>query len=176
MLMRCAAEADVPAIAGIYRPEVADGTATFELDPPDDAEMLRRFRATTGAGFPYLVAEVDGRVAAYAYAGPFRPRPAFRFTVEDSIYVARAAQGRGIGLALLKRLIDETATLGYRQMVAVIGDSANQAASLALHRAAGFAVVGQLPSVGHKHGRWLDTVYMQRALGCGDGMPPRTGL
>lgn len=173
-LIRDATLADIPAIVAIYRPEVLDGTATFELDPPDAAEMARRFSAVMGAGFPYLAAELDGRLAGYAYAQAFRARPAYRFTVEDSIYVAAEAQGRGVGKALLAALIDRCTALGCRQMIAVIGDSANQGASLALHRASGFVVVGRLPAVGYKHGRWLDSVQMQRALGAGDRSPPAT--
>ncbi len=171
-LIRSATPADVAAIAAIYRPEVLNGTATFELEPPGDGEMMRRWTAITQSGFPYLVAEVAGAVAAYAYAQAFRSRPAYRFTVEDSIYVAAGFHGRGIGKALLAALVEQTAALGYRQMIAVIGDSARQAPSMALHRALGFELVGRLPSVGYKHGRWLDSVQMQRPLGPGDGAPP----
>lgn len=170
--IRDATAADIAAITAIYRPEVSGGTATFELEPPDAVEMARRFAAIAGAGFPYLVAVLDGRVAAYAYAQAFRARPAYRFTVEDSIYVAAEAHGRGIGKALLGALVDRCMALGYRQMVAVIGDSARQAPSIALHRSLGFEVVGRLPAVGYKHGRWLDSVQMQRALGPGDATPP----
>lgn len=171
-VIRAATTADAEAIAAIYRPHVLGSTATFETEPPDAAEMARRCAAVRQAGFPYLVAESDGVVAAYAYAQAFRARPAYRFTVEDSIYVAPGFQGRGVGKALLAALIDNTAALGYRQMIAVIGDSARQTPSVALHRALGFEVVGRLPSVGFKHGRWLDTVQMQRSLGSGDAAPP----
>lgn len=170
--IRDAVLADVGAITAIYRPEVTGGTATFELEPPDAAEMVRRFAAITGAGFPYLMAELDGRLVAYAYAQAFRARPAYRFTVEDSIYVAAEAQGRGVGKVLLGVLVDRCTALGFRQMIAVIGDSARQGPSMALHRSCGFEVVGRLPAVGHKHGRWLDSVQMQRALGAGDASPP----
>lgn len=172
-LIRDATAADVPGIAAIYRPEVEGGTATFELEPPDEAEMVRRFLAVTGAGFPYLAAELDGRLVAYAYAQAFRSRPAYRFTVEDSIYVAAGAQGRGLGKALLGALIERCTGLGFRQMIAVIGDSPRQQPSIALHRALGFELVGRLPAVGFKHGRWLDSVQMQRALGSGDASLPR---
>lgn len=173
--IRSATLVDIPAIATIYQPQVIEGTATFELEPPDDAEMRRRFEVITSAGFPYLAADLEGRLAGYAYAQAFRARPAYRFTVEDSIYVADGVQGRGVGKALLGALVDRCAELGFRQMIAVIGDSARQAPSIALHRALGFEVVGKLPSVGFKHGRWLDSVQMQRALGVGDTEPPPAG-
>lgn len=173
--IRLATLVDIPAIATIYQPQVIEGTATFELEPPDDAEMRRRFEVITSAGFPYLAADLEGRLAGYAYAQAFRARPAYRFTVEDSIYVADGVQGRGVGKALLGALVDRCAELGFRQMIAVIGDSARQAPSIALHRALGFEVVGKLPSVGFKHGRWLDSVQMQRALGVGDTEPPPAG-
>ncbi len=164
--VRPATLSDIPAIARIYAHAVETGTASFELTPPDDAEMARRMSALLDNGFPYLVAEVDGAVAGYAYAGPYRARPAYRFTVEDSVYVASEAQGRGVGSALLPVLVEESAARGFRQMIAVIGDS-EQAASIALHARAGFYYVGTLPHVGFKFGRWLDTVMMQRPLGPG---------
>ena len=173
--IRSATLVDIPAIATIYQPQVIEGTATFELEPPDDAEMRRRFEVITSAGFPYLAADLEGRLAGYAYAQAFRARPAYRFTVEDSIYVADGVQGRGVGKALLGALVARCTDLGFRQMIAVIGDSARQAPSIALHRALGFEVVGKLPSVGFKHGRWLDSVQMQRALGVGDTEPPPAG-
>lgn len=163
-MIRPATAADIAAITAIYADAVRHGTATFELEPPDHAEMLRRFATLTGAGFPYLAAEADGRLAGYAYAGPYRARPAYRFTVEDSVYLAPEAQGRGLGTALLARLIEATAERGFRQMIAVIGDSAN-VASIRAHAHAGFAMIGTHPAVGLKFGRWLDTVMMQRALG-----------
>jgi len=168
--LRKADESDVPAIAAIYAPHVRAGTATFEIDPPGAGEMLRRWRDITVRGLPYIVAEAGGQVVGYAYAGPYRPRPAYRFTVEDSIYVDAEVQGRGVGRALLARLIDESTRAGARQMIAVIGDSGNQA-SVGLHAALGFRHVGVLESVGNKFARWLDVVFMQRALGPGDGAP-----
>jgi L-amino acid N-acyltransferase YncA len=162
--------ADVPAITAIYAHAVRTGTATFELEPPDEAEMMRRFEKLRGGGFPYIIAEIDGAVAGYAYAGPFRERPAYRFTVEDAIYIAPTMQKRGIGKALMKVLIAESEKAGFRQMLAVIGDS-NQAGSIALHRACGFQPAGVFRSVGFKFGRWLDTVQMQLPLGKGDTEP-----
>ena len=170
--LRAAAPADIPAITAIYAHAVKHGTATFEFEPPDEAEMMRRYRSLMDGGYPYLVAEIDGAVAGYAYAGPYRARPAYRWTVEDSIYVDGGAQRRGVGRALLDRLIEESAARDFRQMIAVIGDSA-QAASIAVHRAAGFRFVGTIENVGFKFGRWLDSVIMQRALGEGAGAPPR---
>jgi phosphinothricin acetyltransferase len=171
VLIRPATEADLPAITGIYDHAVRTGTATFELVPPDLAEMTRRFGALRDGGFPYLAAELDGAVAGYAYAGPYRPRPAYRFTVENSIYLAPASHRRGIGIRLLQRLIAECEARGYRQMIAVIGDSAN-AGSIGVHTRAGFQMIGTHPSVGLKFGRWLDTVMMQLALGAGDTTIP----
>jgi L-amino acid N-acyltransferase YncA len=162
--IRPAAPGDMATIADIYAHAVRHGTATFELDPPSVAEMARRHAELQIGGFPYLVAELGGTVAGYAYAGAYRSRPAYRWTVEDSIYVAADAQRRGIGLALLQRLIVEAEERGFRQMVAVIGDS-QQIASIELHRAAGFVLVGTFEAVGFKLGRWLDTVMMQRPLG-----------
>ncbi|MBS0530695.1 MAG: N-acetyltransferase [Proteobacteria bacterium] len=170
-VIRAASEADLPAITEIYDHAVRTGTATFELIPPDLAEMTRRFRALREGGFPYLAAEQDGAVVGYAYAGPYRPRPAYRFTVENSIYLAPAIHRRGIGMRLLRRLIAECETRGYRQMIAVIGDSAN-AGSIGVHTRAGFQMIGTHPSVGLKFGRWLDTVMMQLALGAGDTTIP----
>jgi L-amino acid N-acyltransferase YncA len=169
--IRAASAADVPAITAIYDHAVRHGTASFELEPPDADEMARRRQALVEAGYPYLAAEIDGVVAGYAYAGPYRPRPAYRWSVEDSIYVAPPMHGRGIGAALLARLIVEAEQRGYRQMIAVIGDSA-QSASIALHRAAGFRVIGTIENVGFKLGRWLDSVLMQRALGPGATTAP----
>lgn len=163
---------DIAAIAGIYADAVRHGTASFELEPPDGAEMLRRMRALLDGGFPYLSAETDGIVLGYAYAGPFRPRVAYRHTVEDSVYVAGHAQRRCIGRRLLEALIARSAELGFRQMIAMIGDSTAQAASISLHAACGFRTIGTLDAVGYKHGRWLDSVYMQRALGRGSDAPP----
>ena len=164
--IRPATEADLPAITDIYAHAVLHGTATFELIPPDLTEMTRRFRALQDGGFPYFVAALEGGVIGYAYAGPYRPRPAYRFTVENSVYLAPATHRRGIGLQLLQRLIAECEARGYRQMIAVIGDSAN-AGSIGVHARCGFAMIGTHPDVGLKFGRWLDTVMMQRALGEG---------
>jgi phosphinothricin acetyltransferase len=173
LVIRAATAADIPAITAIYDHAVRHGTASFELDPPDAAELARRQQTLVETGFPYLVAvaEADGAVAGYAYAGPYRARPAYRFSVEDSVYVAPALHRRGVGRALLDRLIAEAEQRGFRQMVAVIGDSA-QVPSIELHRAAGFRLIGAVESVGHKLGRWLDTVLMQRALGPGASTPP----
>jgi phosphinothricin acetyltransferase len=169
--IRAAEAADLPSITEIYDHAVRTGTATFELTPPDLSEMARRFDALCSAGFPYLVGSHDGRVIGYAYAGPYRPRPAYRFTVENSIYLAPAIHRRGIGARLLRRLIAESETRGYRQMIAVIGDSDN-AASIGVHTKLGFEMVGTHRSVGFKFGRWLDTVMMQRALGDGGDSAP----
>jgi phosphinothricin acetyltransferase len=149
---------------------VLTGTASFEIEPPDEAEMERRREALLAGNHPYLVAERDGTLIGYAYAGLYRARPAYRSTVENSVYVREGEQGHGLGRALLGALIAEAGTRGFRQMVAVIGDSANTP-SIALHAALGFELVGTLRAVGWKHGRWLDTVLMQRALGPGDGAP-----
>jgi L-amino acid N-acyltransferase YncA len=164
--IRVATAADLPAITEIYDHAVRHGTATFELIPPDLAEMTRRFATLIDAGFPYLVAALDGRVVGYAYAGAYRPRPAYRFTVENSLYLQPAIHRRGIGMQLLQRLVMESEQRGYRQMIAVIGDSAN-AASISVHTRCGFQMIGTHPNVGFKFGRWLDTVMMQRALGDG---------
>jgi L-amino acid N-acyltransferase YncA len=164
--LRAAAPRDFGAIAAIYAHHVRTGTASFEIDPPDAAEMRRRWREVTTRGLPYLVAAADGEVLGYAYAGAYRARPAYRFTVEDSIYVRADAQGRGLGRALLAMLIEEAERAGARQMVAVIGDAANEA-SIRLHAALGFRHAGTLASVGNKFARWLDVVLMQRALGHG---------
>lgn len=164
--IRSAVLADIPTITGIYDREVRTGTATFELTPPDVTEMTRRFSALQEGGFPYLVATIGDNVVGYAYAGPYRPRPAYRFTVENSVYLAPASHRRGIGTALITELIAQSEARGYRQMIAVIGDSAN-AASVALHARTGFQMIGTHPNVGFKFGRWLDTVMMQRPLGAG---------
>jgi phosphinothricin acetyltransferase len=171
VLIRPASAHDVPAITRIYAHAVVHGTASFEVDPPDDAEMARRQRAIIDGGYPYLVAELSGAVIGYGYAGLYRARPAYRWSVEDSVYVAPDAHGRGVGRALLERLIAESEQRGFRQMIAVIGDSQN-VASIELHRALGFALVGTFISVGFKHGRWLDSVLMQRPLGPGDKTAP----
>jgi L-amino acid N-acyltransferase YncA len=169
--IRPATPADVPAITRIYAHAVMHGTATFELEPPDEAEMARRMTALFEAGFPYLVAEIGGALAGYAYANHYRTRPAYRFTVEDSIYIDPGAQRRGVGRALLAQLIEECERRGFRQMVAVIGDSA-QMPSIELHRALGFRMIGAVENVGFKFDRWLDSVLMQRALGPGSTTKP----
>ena len=169
--IRAAAPADLPAITAIYAHAVRTGTATFELEPPDLAEMTGRFKTLTDAGFPYLVATLDGHVAGYAYAGSYRARPAYRFTVENSVYLPPDAQRRGIGLKLLDTLITESTARGHRQMIAVIGDSAN-AGSIGVHTRAGFRMIGTHSNVGFKFGRWLDIVLMQRDLGDGATTTP----
>ena len=162
---------DIHAITGIYAEAVAHGTASFEIEPPDESEMARRQQTLIANGYPYLVAVLDGRVVGYAYAGAYRPRPAYRFTVENSIYLDPASHRRGIGLQLMQRLIAESEARGYRQMIAVIGDSAN-AGSLGVHSKTGFQMIGTHPNVGLKFGRWLDIVMMQLALGEGAGTVP----
>ena len=164
--IRPATVADLPSVTRIYEHAVRHGTATFELVPPDLAEMTRRFDALMDGGFPYLAALLEGSVVGYAYAGPYRPRPAYRFTVENSVYLEPAIHRRGIGLQLLQHLITECETRGFRQMIAVIGDSAN-AGSIGVHARCGFQMIGTHPSVGLKFGRWLDTVMMQLPLGDG---------
>ena len=163
--------ADLPAITGIYEHAVRYGTATFELIPPDLAEMTRRFGVLMEGGFPYFSATMEGQLIGYAYAGAYRPRPAYRFTVENSVYLQPSIHRRGVGLQLLQRLIAECEARGYRQMIAVIGDSAN-AGSIGVHTKCGFQMIGTHPDVGFKFGRWLDPVMMQRALGDGGGTLP----
>jgi phosphinothricin acetyltransferase len=170
--LRPASPTDLAAITAIYRPAVLSGTASFELEPPTEDEMLRRYRAITEDGNPYVVAELDGRIVGYAYASAYRARPGYRFTVENSVYVAPDAQGKGVGRALLAEVIAAATAKGYRLMVAVIGDSANFA-SIALHRRAGFRFCGTIHSVGYKLGRWLDSVIMELPLGEGDRSAPR---
>jgi L-amino acid N-acyltransferase YncA len=150
---------------------VCHGTASFEIEPPGDAEMARRQDALVVGGYPFLVAARGGEVLGYAYAGPYRARPAYRWTVEDSVYVAPEAQQQGVGRALLERLLAEAEVSGFRQMIAVIGDRA-QTASIALHQAAGFRFVGTFEAVGFKFDRWLDSVLMQRSLGPGASIAP----
>jgi len=169
--IRPATPADIPAITRIYAYAVKHGTASFELEPPDEAEMARRQRTLLDGGYPYVAAEIDNALAGYAYAGPYRPRLAYRFSVEDSIYIDPNAQRRGIGRALLLNLIEECEHRGFRQMIAVIGDSA-QTASIELHRALGFRMIGAVENVGYKFGRWLDSVNMQRPLGAGATTKP----
>lgn len=175
VIVRAAEERDLAAIVAIYAHHVLHGFGSFEEVPPDAGEMARRRGDVVAKGFPYLVAELDGRVVGYAYASAYRPRIAYRFSVEDSIYVAPDAPRRGIGRALLENLIARCSGLGYRQMVAVIGDTQNTG-SIALHAALGFRVVGTLPSIGFKHGRWVDSVFMQRPLGPGDSSLPNAQI
>lgn len=171
LTIRPSEPADVDAITAIYGWNVRHGTGTFELDPPDAAETARRRADVLAQGLPWLVAEAGGTVVGYAYASRFRPRPAYRFSLEDSIYLAPEARGRGIGRVLLAELIARCQARGARQMFAVIGDSAN-VASIGVHRALGFTPVGLLCDAGWKFERWLDVVMMQRALGHGATVPP----
>lgn len=169
--VRDAGEADMAAIQAIYAHHVLHGLATFEETPPPVEEMLSRRAAVLAAGLPYLAAELDGRVAGYAYATAYRPRPAYRFSIEDSVYVAEGLAGKGIGSALLGALITRCERGPWRQMLAVIGNSGNEG-SIALHRRMGFAHAGTFTSVGFKLGRWVDTVLMQRPLGAGNATLP----
>src|SRR5262245_44469640 len=169
--IRPAGLGDSRAITRIYAHAVEHGTATFELEAPDETEMARRMNELISGNFPYLVAELDGILAGYAYAGPYRTRPAYRFTVESSVYIAPDAQRRGIGKALLEELIKAATERGFRLMVAVIGDS-KQIASIGVHKATGFSHVGAFENIGYKFDRWLDTVLMQRPLGPGASTPP----
>ncbi len=171
--LRPATSSDIDAIAEIYAHAVRHGTASYELEPPTRDEMAARFAALTGPGYPYLVAaDAGGGVVGYAYAGPFRPRPAYRFIVEDSVYIAPDRQGHGLGRLLLAGLVEACETLGFRQILAVIGDGSPDSASVRLHAALGFRMAGTLQGSGYKHGRWLDTVIMQRAINGGDTIPP----
>lgn len=169
--MRPAAAGDLPAIHSIYAHHVLHGLATFEEEPPSVEELARRWHDVTARGLPYLVAELDGKVAGFGYCAPYRLRSAYRYALEDSVYVRHDMTGRGAGRRLLEELIRRCAGLGYRQIVAVIGDSAN-AASIGVHAACGFLRVGTLRSVGFKLGRWVDSVFMQRPLGPGDSSRP----
>ena len=171
IILRPSAEADIPAIQAIYAHAVLHGTGTFETEVPDDAEMARRRSEVLSRGLPYLVAELGGEVAGYAYANYFRPRLAYRYCLEDSIYLAPGAQGRGLGKLLLAELMARCEAAGGRQMLAVIGDADNKG-SIGVHAALGFAHTGVLKSSGWKFGRWLDVVLMQRELGTGDKSSP----
>jgi len=170
--IRKAEAADLDRITEIYADAVRHGTASYELEPPGRADMEARFAALAGNGFPYIVAEEDGGILGYAYAGPFRPRPAYRFVLEDSIYVAPEAKGHGVGRLLLAALIEEARRLGFRQIIAVIGDGTPDSASVRLHEKLGFRHSGKLEGSGFKHGRWLDTVFMQLPLNDGVAAPP----
>ena len=171
MLIRPAAPQDLPAIQPIYAHHVMHGLASFEEVPPVLEEIRRRFEDVTKQGFPYLVAEEKGEILGYGYCSLYRTRSAYRYTLEDSIYVKQGMQGKGVGKALLKELIARSEALGYRQIIAVIGDSAN-AGSIKLHASLGFVRAGVLRSTGFKFGRWVDSVYMQLPLGQGDGSKP----
>jgi len=169
--IRTAAPSDIAAITSIYADAVRNGTATFEVEPPTEAEIARRVHVLQANSYPYLVAERSGLIAGYAYAGPYHLRPAYRWTVEDSIYLDPQFRRQGIGRLLIRQLLADVETRGFRQIIALVGDSTNTA-SIALHAAAGFQRVGTLRSVGYKHGRWLDVVMMQRPLGGADASPP----
>jgi L-amino acid N-acyltransferase YncA len=172
IILRPCLAADLDAVTAIYAHHVRTGTASFETEPPDAAEMGRRHAAMLADGFVYLVAiAADGALAGYAYANAYRARAAYRDTLEDSVYLRPDLAGQGLGGRLLQAVIDESAARGFRQMIAVVGDSANLP-SVRLHQRLGFRMVGTLRSVGFKHGRWLDTVLLQRALGPGDDAPP----
>ncbi len=170
-IVREARAADLPAIQAIYAHHVRHGLASFEYEPPDLAEMTTRWQNVVAKGLPYRVLEVDGKIIGFAYAAPYRARVAYRFTAEDSVYIAPEATGRGHGQRLLAEIVAASAKAGMRQMIAVIGDSANTA-SIELHRRLGFRAVGTLTAVGFKKGRWLDSVLMQLPLGDGDTTPP----
>ncbi len=171
LVVRDATPDDLPAITAIYRHHVLHGLASFEEIPPTIEEMGRRQAEIVARGYPYIVAAQDGRVVGYSYAGPYRPRPAYRHSVENSVYLAPDRQRTGAGTALLSELIRRCEAKGFRQMVAVIGDSAN-VASIGLHAKLGFRTTGILDAIGYKHGRWVDSVLMQRALGPGDTTNP----
>ena len=171
MLVRPAALQDLPAIQSIYAYHVLNGLASFEEQAPSLEEMRRRYEEIMGSGLPYLVAEENGEVLGYGYCSLYRTRSAYRYTLEDSIYVKNGKQGKGIGKAVLTELIARCTALGYRQIIAVIGDSAN-AGSIAVHANLGFVRAGNLRSTGYKFGRWVDSVLMQLPLGAGDGTKP----
>lgn len=171
MSIRDASRTDAPAIARIYAHHVERGLATFEEEPPSAEEMARRLAEVTGKGLPYLVAEDAGEVLGYGYCAPYRTRSAYRFALEDSVYVKEGHHRKGIGRAILAGLIARCEALNYRQLIAVIGDSGHQP-SIGLHASLGFVRAGVLRSVGYKLGRWVDTVLMQRPLGSGDGTRP----
>jgi L-amino acid N-acyltransferase YncA len=169
--VRPALEADLPAIQAIYAHHVLKGLASFEEEPPSLEEIRRRHAEVTRAGFPYLAADFGGALAGYGYCSLYRTRSAYRFALEDSVYVRADVVGKGVGRRILEELVARCEKLGARQLVAVIGDSANTA-SIGLHASCGFLRVGTLRSVGFKHGRWVDSVFMQRPLSSGDGTPP----
>jgi len=170
-LIRPSSADDVPQIAAIYRHHVLTGTGTFEIDPPSPADMAARREDVLGKGLPFLVLEDDGHVCGFTYCNWFKPRPAYRFSAEDSIYLAPQVAGRGWGRLLLAELVGQAERAGVRSLIAVIGDSDN-AASIAVHRGCGFSQAGVLPGCGWKFGRWLDVMLMQRAIGDGQHSPP----
>lgn len=173
LIIRDVAEDDIVAITAIYREAVLHGTASFELDPPDETEMLARMTALKDAGFPYIVGvDENNALLGYAYAGTFRGRPAFRWCVENSVYIDEKAQGKGVGGKLMAELIDQCTQLGFRQMVSVIGGGVEHRASIRLHERLGFVHIGMMPATGFKHGKWLDSVFMQLALGDGGNTDP----
>ena len=172
ILIRASCDDDVAAIAAIYGHHVLHGLASFEEEPPSVEEMAQRRAGVVSRGFPYLVAERAGKVVGYCYAGPYRARIGYRFSVEDSIYIAPDQVGRGVGRTLLAEVIERVTELGYRQMIAVIGGS-ETVASIRLHAALGFTQIGVFPGIGFKFGRWIDSVYMQRPLGAGETTLPR---
>lgn len=172
--IRSCCDADLPAITAIYAHHVLHGTGTFESTPPTEAEMATRRADVLAKGLPYLVAQDGGRVAGFAYCNWFKPRPAYRFSAEDSIYLHPDYRGRGLGRALLDALVIQAEAAGLRKLIAVIGDSANEA-SIRLHRAAGFVPAGTIRDCGWKFGRWLDIVLMDRVLGDGSATPPAQG-
>lgn len=174
LAIRVATDADMDAVAAIYAHHVLHGRASFETEPPSAAELRRRRADVLGKGLPYLVAERAGEVLGYAYAGPYRPRAAYAHTVENSVYLRPDAIGQGIGRRLLAALIAACEQCGMRQMIAVVGDSANEA-SIRLHEKLGFRRAGVLCDVGYKHGVWLDSVLLQRSLGPGSRTPPGRG-
>ena len=165
LTLRPARTSDLPQITDIYAHAVLNGAASYEYDPPTLAEMTTRFTAITGASFPYIVAQDDGRVLGYAYASHFRTRPAYRFMVEDSIYIAPGEQGKGLGTLLLGELMARCEASGFKQIIAVIGDAANNLPSARLHSIMGFTECGRIKNSGFKFNRWCDTLLMQRALG-----------
>jgi phosphinothricin acetyltransferase len=169
--IRHSSDGDIPAITAIYQHHVLHGTGTFEVDPPSEADMAARRADVLAKGLPWLVAEQDGRVLGFAYANWFKPRPAYRFSAEDSIYIADDARGLGLGRQLLSELAAQAEAAGVRKLLAVIGDSAN-AGSVGVHRALGFTEVGVLRSVGWKFGAWRDIVLMEKPLGAGDTTSP----
>jgi L-amino acid N-acyltransferase YncA len=171
LTIRDSLDADMPEITAIYAHHVLHGAASFEIQPPSLDEMARRRADILARGMPYILALFDGAVVGYAYAGPYRSRPAYRDTLENSIYIRHDQARRGVGMQLLPTLIARCETIGARQMIAVVGDSANLP-SIRLHERCGFRMIGALRSVGYKHGRWLDSVLLQRTLGAGDTAPP----